>query len=315
MIAALGPMTRALATTLFFVALTTFITWPQARDLAGTAGLHGDALFSVWRLAWIAHQLPRDPAALFDANIFWPVRNTLAFSDAILLPGALLAPAHWLGAPPLVVYNVFLLASYVLCGVAMCALVRRLTVSWLAGLLAGVSFAFCTHRLEHFERLELLTSFWMPWCLLALHKGARGEGARWFLVASVLAAAQVLTGIYHGIFLLTFIAVLAPLLLWRQPRRIPAVLAMTLVLPALVLAAYSRPYMANRQQVGERRVAEVQCLQRDAGELRRRASQQSPVRRCDVEVWERRAISLSRRARRVAGAGQPCGRNPCGAKH
>jgi hypothetical protein len=251
-------MKRALATTLFFVALTTFITWPQARDLAGTTGLHGDALFSVWRLAWIAHQLPRDPAALFDANIFWPVRNTLAFSDAILLPGVLLAPAHWLGAPPLVVYNVFLLASYVLCGVAMCALVRRLTDSWLAGLLAGVSFAFCTHRLEHFERLELLTSFWMPWCLLALHKGARGEGARWFLVASVLAAAQVLTGIYHGIFLLTFIAVLAPLLLWRAPRRIPAALAMTLVLPALVLAAYSRPYMANRQRVGERRVAEVQ---------------------------------------------------------
>ena len=33
------------------------------------------------------------PTTLFDANIFWPVRHTLAFSDAILLPGALLAPA------------------------------------------------------------------------------------------------------------------------------------------------------------------------------------------------------------------------------
>jgi hypothetical protein len=269
-------MRRAVATTVFFVALTTYITWPQGRDLAGTVGLHGDALFSVWRLAWIAHQLARDPLALFDANIFWPEPHTLAFSDAILLPGALLAPAHWLGAPPLVVYNLFLLGTYVLCGAAMCALVRRLTDSWPAGLIAGVSFAFCTHRLEHFERLELLTSFWMPWCLMAVHRASsisslqpsarlrqrlrRGEGpAKWLITASVLAAAQVLTGIYHGIFLLTYLTVFVPLLLWRQPRRIPAALAMTLLLPAVVLAAYSRPYLANRQRVGERPVAEVQA--------------------------------------------------------
>ena len=250
-------------------------------DLGGTVGLHGDALFSVWRLAWIAHQLPRDPSALFDANIFWPQRHTLAFSDAILLPGAVLAPFHWLGAPPLVVYNVFLLATYVLCGAGLSALVRRLTGSWPAGLLAGVSFAFCTHRLEHFERLELLTSFWMPWCLLALHKGLSpsprlreehsapsprlrgggwGEGRRkWLLLASLLAAAQILTGIYHGIFLLTFIAVFVPMLCWRDPRRIPAALAMALILPALVLAVYSRPYLANRRTVGERPIAEVQA--------------------------------------------------------
>lgn len=246
--------------TVFFAALTAYVTHPQVRDLRSTVGLHGDALFSVWRLAWIARQLPRDPLTVFDANIFYPERNTLAFSDAILLPGAMLAPAHWVGVPPLVVYNVFLLATFTVCGLAMFALVRSLTGSIAAGLLAGMSFAFCTHRLEHFERLELLTSFWMPVCLLFLHRATSSDGtAKHYVLASVCATAQVLTGIYHGIFLLTYLALFLPSLLINRLRHVPVALALTLLMPALVLALYSQPYMANRQRVGERPVAEVKA--------------------------------------------------------
>ena len=53
-------------------------------------GVHddGDPLMVTWVLAWVAHQLPRAPAHLFDANIFYPERNTLAFSETLLVPGA-----------------------------------------------------------------------------------------------------------------------------------------------------------------------------------------------------------------------------------
>ena len=44
---------------------------PQAFYLRSQVGPHYDALFGVWRVAWIAHQLRRDPAHLFDANIFY----------------------------------------------------------------------------------------------------------------------------------------------------------------------------------------------------------------------------------------------------
>ena len=244
--------------TAFFATMTAYVTYPQIRDLQGSVGLHGDSLFSVWRLAWIAHQLPRAPLTMFDANIFYPERHTLAFSDAILLPGAMLAPAHWVGVPPLVVYNVFLLFTFTACGLAMFTLVRSLTGSIGAGLLAGMSFAFCTHRLEHFERLELLTSFWMPVSLLFLHRAMSSGGtARHYVFASVCATAQVLTGIYHGIFLLSFLALFIPSLLITRLREVPVALTFTLLMPALVLAMYSQPYMANRQRLGERRVAEI----------------------------------------------------------
>ena len=39
----------------------------------------GDPLFSMWRIAWVAHQLPLAPRHLFDANIFHPAARTLAY--------------------------------------------------------------------------------------------------------------------------------------------------------------------------------------------------------------------------------------------
>ena len=65
-----------------FSALVIALTWPQIRRLDSVADL-GDPLFSVWRIAWVSHQLPRNPLALFDANQFYPERLTLTYSDSL----------------------------------------------------------------------------------------------------------------------------------------------------------------------------------------------------------------------------------------
>ena len=58
---------------LVFAALTAAMTYPQVRVLDRGVSLDiGDPLLSTWRLSWFAHQLPRDPLHLFDANIFYP---------------------------------------------------------------------------------------------------------------------------------------------------------------------------------------------------------------------------------------------------
>ena len=46
-----------------------------------------------WIMAWVVHQLPRDPLQLFDANIFYPAKDTLAFSEPLIVPALLAAPA------------------------------------------------------------------------------------------------------------------------------------------------------------------------------------------------------------------------------
>ena len=146
--------------------------------LESHVGPHYDALFGVWRLAWIAHQLPRDPAHLFDANIFHPEAHTLTFSDAIPLLGIAAAPAIWLGVPPVVAYNLLVLLSFPAAGLAMYLLARDLTGSRSAALVAGTFFAFQPYRIAHFAQIELLWTCWIPLAFLALHRLMRTPSPR-----------------------------------------------------------------------------------------------------------------------------------------
>ena len=51
-------------------------TWPLALNLAHLSrNDNGDAQLNEWILAWVAHQLPRDPIHLFEANIFYPAHD------------------------------------------------------------------------------------------------------------------------------------------------------------------------------------------------------------------------------------------------
>src|SRR5687767_9353319 len=129
-----------------FAVLTCVFTYPQILQLSSHVGGHYDALFSIWRLAWFAHQLRTDPAHLFDANIFHPETNTLAYSDAIPFLGLTAAPFIWIGVKPVVAYNILALFSFVASGTAMYALARRLTGSAAAAFVAGSIFTFQQYR-------------------------------------------------------------------------------------------------------------------------------------------------------------------------
>ena len=243
--------------TAFFGLHAAAFTYPLILNPGSLVGTHGDALFSVWRLAWIGHQLRADPLNLFNGNIFYPAARTLAYSDAVLLPGLAWAPLHWLGTPPLLAYNWVLLTAFVLNGVGAFALVRHLSGSAAAGFIGGLVFAFAPFRFDHFDHLEMQLSFWMPLAFLAWHRGLETGSSRQFLLASVLAACQVLSCIYYGVFLLTSLGVLTVSVSWRQPKTAAWRLASTLAVPVLVLGIYSLPYLANRQELGERSLREV----------------------------------------------------------
>src|SRR5688572_11019780 len=110
---------RGLALLALFTALTVGTTWPQARYMATHAADHHDVYFNMWRLAWFAHALWSAPSQLFDANIFYPERNTLTFSDAMIVEGAFAAPLLWAGVRPVLVHNLLLFAAMIASGLGM----------------------------------------------------------------------------------------------------------------------------------------------------------------------------------------------------
>ena len=234
-------------------ALVIVLMWPQVRQLRSVSDL-GDPLFSIWRLAWVSHQLPRAPFALFDSNQFHPERLTLTYSDSMLVPALIAAPFFWVGVHPVVVYNILLLSSFVASGVAMFLLVRALTGRIDAALVGGTLFAFYPYRFEHYSHLELLMTMWMPLALLGLHRTIAGGRLRDGLATGLTFALQTLSSLYYGCFLAVYMFVLG-VALWLgrgRPRKPIRALVAGGALAAVLIAPVASQYLASRPMMGLR---------------------------------------------------------------
>jgi hypothetical protein len=251
------------AIALTFLALTVLVTYPQVRGFATSVPYHSDPYFSMWRLGWVAHALRTDPGGLFNANIFYPASNTLAYSDAMLLPGVALAPLFWVGVHPVIIYNSALFAAFTLSGHAAFLLARRLTGSVAAAVVAGVIYAFAPYRFTHYMHLELQLVFWMPIALLLFHRIMAVGGVRDGAVLGLTVAAQLLSCIYVGVFSLVYFAVVVPALLLltdiRHARRLLVPTLVAALLTAVIVAPYAFVYMHTERSVGARSVAEIRA--------------------------------------------------------
>ena len=194
----------------------------QAADLFAVPD-RGDPLFSMWRMAWVRHQIVTDPRHLFDANIFYPLPATLTYSDSMLLPALASAPLAWLHVHPVVAYNVMLLSAFVLSGVSAYWLVRSLGSGALAAWIAAVAFTIAPFRMNHFSHLELQMTMWMPVVLLSMARLLRDGSRRYAAMLVVGLAAQWYSSMYYGLFLTLYSVAFATVLAIAtrvQPRRI-----------------------------------------------------------------------------------------------
>ncbi|HTM27225.1 MAG TPA: hypothetical protein VL225_18630 [Vicinamibacterales bacterium] len=214
------------------VLLAVIHTWPLARHPGRySRNDNADTQLNEWILAWVAHQLPRHPLHLFEANIFYPAHDSLAFSEPLIVPGLMGAPLSWAGASPVLVYNLLLIAGFALTAFATFLLVDAWTGDTLAGLVAGSVFAFNTHTLTRLAHVQGVHLYGLPLALLGVD-GLMREGS--YRAALLLAAALAVLAYTSG-YLIVFatvmiaIALLTGMPIWWPRRRA--------VLPALGVAA------------------------------------------------------------------------------
>jgi hypothetical protein len=183
-------------------------TWPLA-TAPGTLSRNdnGDAQLNEWSMAWVAHQLPRAPARLFNANIFYPARDTLAFSEPLIVPALMGAPLRWLGASPVLVFNIVLIAGFALTAWAGSTLVVSWTGDRVAGLLAGSMFAFNTHTLTRLAHMQGIHAWGLPLALLAADRIITRAFLRDAVWLAVWMAAMAYTSGYLLVFASVMIAV------------------------------------------------------------------------------------------------------------
>ena len=204
-----------------FAGLAALLTWPLAIRL-GTHGykLHttGDAQYSVWNIAWVAHALLTDPLNTFNANIFYPHRGTLVYSEANLAAGVLGAPVYWLTGNAFATHNFVVLASFVLSGTATYYLIRYLVQDWRAAALGGITFAFSPYAFGHLPHIQLLMTAGIPASLLAFHRLVDRPTAGRGVLLGLAMGAQALACAYYAIFVALIIGFATLLLAFQQGR-------------------------------------------------------------------------------------------------
>ncbi len=202
---------RRLAELALFCALATLHTWPLATNPAHLSRLdNDDTAFNTWVVAWVAHQLPRNPVRLFEAPIFAPAPHALAFSEHMLVPAIMGAPLQWAGGSPVLVYNVLVWIGFALSGFAMHVVVERWTGSRAAGIVAGCLYAFNAHSLTRYPHLQALHVEFFPFVLYTFDRLLSEPRAPTAALLATLFVLQALCSNYTMVFIsMALVAALA----------------------------------------------------------------------------------------------------------
>lgn len=242
--------------------LASGMTWPMVAKFDRAARLNfGDGEWSVWNVTWVAHALTTNPAGLFQANIFHPDRDTLAYSEANVVTGALGVPFHLAsGGNPYATHNGAILTGLVLAFVFAWGLAETLGASTAAAAAFAVAFTYCPYLFARTAHIQLMMTFGMPLALQAFHRVVERPSATRGAWLGASLAIQALACAYFGIFagltvgLGTFYYA-ATRGLWRSSRYWLAI-GLGAVVSVGVVAPFFLPYIRVQQELGFTRLIE-----------------------------------------------------------
>ena len=180
------PHAIDIAAGLLFLLLTIIASWPILTNLNTVIiGYDPDVHINPWADWWTLKALQDPEISLWQTNyLFYPHGANLSyhsFSHLNTLVSLALRPiAGVLGG-----YNLAILLNYVLSGLAMFQLARYVTKSTVAGLLAGMVFAFNSHN-QYQSCHPVLISIWcFAWITLYFMRAVRENRVKWAVVAAV----------------------------------------------------------------------------------------------------------------------------------
>ena len=257
-----GPRRELLLLALGSTLLAVAMSWPLvlhpghriAQDL-------GDPIRTAWQLAWTGHALLHHPLHLWQSNSFWPLGNSLAFSDSLLG----YAPAGLIGhgeVAALARYNLLFVLAYALAFAGAYLLGRELGLRPLAAAVVGMAFAYAPFRSTMNGHLHVISSGGIPLSLFLLLRGYRRGRPGVAFAGWVVAAWQLSLGFTLGLQLAYLLAVLGVIVAgvwWRRGHPAPSRALATATVAGLALFAVvgvyqARPYLeVSRAHAAARR--------------------------------------------------------------
>lgn len=214
----------------------------------------GDPLFTLYVLKWVMRQARLGFPDLWNANVFFPAKGALAFSDPFLAPAL---QVTWV-PNAISAYNLLVLSSFVLAGLAMWWLLAESGCSAAAAILGGAMFAFSPFRWSHLNHLAMLLGQWIPLAMWSFDRLLAERTPRRAALFLLFYALNLTSSCYFAYMLLVpLLAILASRLLadgrdLLRPRAL-AVLAPTAAVAFVATLSLFLPYLRLGREMEMRR--------------------------------------------------------------
>ena len=202
-----------------FLISSIYITYPLIFHLGNFTTGFGDEMLLAWIHKWVIHELFTNPLNLFNATIFYPFTNSLAYSD-IFLTGSLLTalPVFFVGQP-IAANNITIISSLTLLGFSIYLLSYYLTKDFLASLLAGVILIFCPAILNFTVHIQLLEIYWVPLAILSFLHFLETNKKKYLLLTLLFFLLQTYNSFLPGYFILFSLSIIL-LVKWIENKKI-----------------------------------------------------------------------------------------------
>lgn len=236
------------------LALVALYTWPLILDPAHLLPDHHDPRIFSWIMLTVFRNLLTHPWALFHGNAFYPMGNSLTYSEPLLPPALVAGPLFALTGNPILAYNLTLLGFWALSGWAMYAVTWWLTRSRPAALIAALIFTLSPYRTDYYLEFQMQLAFGIPLAVYFLVRFLEGQRLRHLAGLLAVFWLQALAVWYYAVILGLGLGVLALQYValrwsdWRARTVLAAALGGALL--ALALAPVAWPFFETRQELG-----------------------------------------------------------------
>jgi hypothetical protein len=236
---------------LFFIA-SVYITYPLLFHLGDYTTGMGDEFVIAWIHSWIIHALTTNPFSLFNANIYFPYPNTLAYSDIFLTGSIFTYPIVSLLGQPISANNITLISSLTLLGFSLFLLSYYLTRNYFASFLSGLVVIFSPATLGYYIQIQMLEIYWVPLAILFFLLYLHSFKIRFFILSLICFLLQFYNSFLPAYFILfSFIIIL--LFTWFENKKkfrsyftkknfLLVVISLLLMIPGIL------PYLRISQQ-------------------------------------------------------------------
>lgn len=201
-----------------FFFLAVYITYPLIFHLGDYVTGFGDELFIAWNHNWVIHALFTDPLNIFNANIYFPYKNTLAFSEPFFTSSILSIIPVLLIRQPIAAVNFIFISSIMLTGFAVYLLCLNLTKNHLASLICAFLLIFSPAFLDKKTHLQVIALEHIPFSILFTFLYLKKQRFVYLIFSALFFLLQMYNSFMPGYFLVFFYAIFLGVLFFFQKK-------------------------------------------------------------------------------------------------